>query len=1493
MRSLTRILLLTLAVLCALALTCAPSVHAAPVVSVRSTKAAPAAAAAAASATTSDQKPSVSPAAAKKTEAPVLPVAEPLVAKSADPAPTKASSSKESKSGKKDVSAVVESLGALKADDKETDQKFAPAVVAPKGGVRLVKDLLTGKLKPLLQTKDKEKAPDAATSASANANDKSKKKDAKKGPAISAVVAAAMADKDGKDAAAGKVNVKDEKHKRLGGRESKGVLARGKQTRDKDAKPLHISIGSRAGVADVVRDDVLQSVWNVSETSAAAEVSTSLVAASKDFNDFYLWRTFVAGDRTKRVITAQKPFILVANSEVATAQVTSWGPRQMAPVPLANSTEGATIDPKTKKPIKVRELLFGVQYECHSSGRTLVTVVLRLFEMTTGQRASDSVAFSFIKECERPEPATPNQPNVEGNAALPGLAIGTRKDVSDVVVNGEALPAWTISAETPEVARERDVHTYDTETQGTKFLLRYDAPVADANLTVNKAVFLVDEPTVLLVDGSGDLTEQSTVLRSGRTFTLALTFTCKKAGESHVTVALNFPFVESGKVSFSFRKKCSGLVVGDGATMNGIDIWQNENDESRTPEVVENGVVQPEWRPLQNLALEKKTTRTYGAGPDVDTVTFFAKLRRGYHPVEYDAPVVESYSPSGEVILRPTIGGSIQEASKLVAGVPRFLVLAFNCIREGDAVVTIKLPFRPNGAIQFNLRKTCVLDTEQKESAAAAVNEYSTGETLVPLPGINVGHFIDGSTVVENGIPTPEYHLTDSVDDLMILPKKYQWVNFFLSKNASYPGAQDVRFGRPELISTADIARPVISGLGAEGGLITDNEYSTVSVTFHCFTEGNTTLTLVIPLVGDEWLNAHNEPVSIKPARVDPIRISFVKECPSATEEPVIGMGGIGISGFSVGFSANTSELVFNGFPQPKYFGQHNKPKPDWDGVIIPTKTESTTLFLHYNGNGLENKLVGTEVLFQSPLVVAHNPTARPALAGAAAEGGVLVRDGPPLPLDLTFNCRYAGTAVVTVVVPIVPHGQISITIPKACAGDQAPHGVKVSGLHVGTTPLGSEVVSDGQTTSSYVSFATKKHQEHKVPAEEVTTTFYVRKTGSPVRAIEPLIYAHKPIVSVRVEHAMLVNSTRVDDDVDGDEIELNDEPGVINVTYACVHDGSTDITISLHLLPKGQVQWTFEKQCGEFTGVHHHDAGIVPGGLGDADEAYQKYRQQGEGPSNDMALPLLDMEPTKRPPSETDWDSDLIFGPPNAEQAAEYAAYLRKGGASPVPVPASASIAQDGFNPHSALDQADIQARVGKAGLAHLLIGTGKVGPSQSDVFDRSLPGLRYQKKVKASLDMSQDAVVKPDQETSTFYLSTSAPTLIYDAPTVVLDKKYFPYLRPTLAGPAATAGTLAMSEGPKKLEVTYNCARGGVFAVVLRVPVGDQWAVFRVIKICPNTELEDGNYWTAGRVLTGAAFVAIVVGLVSAACILRKKIATKTAANAMYVPVQQTEQN
>jgi len=438
------------------------------------------------------------------------------------------------------------------------------------------------------------------------------------------------------------------------------------------------------------------------------------------------------------------------------------------------------------------------------------------------------------------------------------------------------------------------------------------------------------------------------------------------------------------------------------------------------------------------------------------------------------------------------------------------------------------------------------------------------------------------------------------------------------------------------------------------------------------------------------------------------------------------------------------------------------------------------------------------------------------------------------------------------------------------------------------------------------------------------------------------------------VTHALLVNSSALDDDAQGDdEIELNDEVEAINVTYACVHQGRTDVTVTINLLPRGQLQWTWEKQCddvdAEWSAEQHPPLKAGVGhGASEVDSEYEKYLRLKESESlvdthvgaGSFSQALAQAQGQGKGPARgqsnsdfgagsSEWDHDFELGAPVHMREA-YAAWKLKqklaaafggggadgeekrvggsksvfdGGVSSPTDDASALAwnAAPDYNPHSALDHtnADQLRSLTSSSVSYLQIGTGRTGPQVRDVFSRSLPTPRYHMKSKAALDIAAYAVVKPDQQISTFYLSTVAPTPAgpqkYGRPTIQMDPKFAPYLRPTLLGPTgapATGGELVAGEAAHPLELHYRCVQGGVFAVGVSVPVGDparkERALFRVVKICPNLEVHEEFAWTAGRVFSLMGLVVAVVTLAAGFVFMRRVFRQKTLANTMYAPVQ-----
>ncbi len=247
----------------------------------------------------------------------------------AEKAPLTGKAAKEAAAAALDALTPAEAAAAAASSSKSKWGKIAK--VAPKGGVRVIKDMLTGKLKPL-PTKEEatETAKEITELEAGPARDGKGGKEAMahasatsalkaKAAQMSSVVAAALEKRAQHNKRRQRGSKKDDrKHKDI------SIINAGGKSKEADkhagagstSKPLHVQVGSSSGASDVINDGVVSAAWNISAISSAKDVNASLVDVRTDFSDFFLWRQFKAGDKEKRIITAQKPFVLVSNKHI-------------------------------------------------------------------------------------------------------------------------------------------------------------------------------------------------------------------------------------------------------------------------------------------------------------------------------------------------------------------------------------------------------------------------------------------------------------------------------------------------------------------------------------------------------------------------------------------------------------------------------------------------------------------------------------------------------------------------------------------------------------------------------------------------------------------------------------------------------------------------------------------------------------------------------------------------------------------------------------------------------------------------------------------------------------------------------------------------------------------------------------------------------------------------------------------------------------------------
>jgi hypothetical protein len=306
------------------------------------------------------------------------------------------------------------------------------------------------------------------------------------------------------------------------------------------------------------------------------------------------------------------------------------------------------------------------------------------------------------------------------------------------------------------------------------------------------------------------------------------------------------------------------------------------------------------------------------------------------------------------------------------------------------------------------------------------------------------------------------------------------------------------------------------------------------------------------------------------------------------------------IPGLQVGFTLRGGEIVQNGLPRPGYEASRALSlESRAPSVVVGANATVSTLYISYQSMArffaLARRLPwarsaanaagdrsaseaairadsATDLEIGDPIVSITNGFANPVLTGIAADGGKLVKNGPPLELDVrahttsspdvfracaavllddrllcalsvdcvcrfvcvqvTYNCLegQVGTEGITIKIPLIPAraGAVRFTIAKQCNGLPHLQGVYVTGLKIATEPDlmdAADVVFDGFTRPSYSSHKLVGSNEprYEAPMDEALTTFFVRyknRWAETMRALEPVVVARPPICNPSIEQS-------------------------------------------------------------------------------------------------------------------------------------------------------------------------------------------------------------------------------------------------------------------------------------------------------------------------------------------------------------------------------------
>ena len=158
--------------------------------------------------------------------------------------------------------------------------------------------------------------------------------------------------------------------------------------------PYLVNIGTTANLSDVMRDDEVSREYSHSIGTAGQVEGGHVVPETVDF---FIWRRRAAGESVDaaRSITVQRPIVFVKHNRLVSASVSNWGPRSMRLLPAVD----APVNTGAVPAVVSNHLEFTLTTTCLAPGSTTLTVTIRLFKMTHGQRSKSVKEFALRRVC--------------------------------------------------------------------------------------------------------------------------------------------------------------------------------------------------------------------------------------------------------------------------------------------------------------------------------------------------------------------------------------------------------------------------------------------------------------------------------------------------------------------------------------------------------------------------------------------------------------------------------------------------------------------------------------------------------------------------------------------------------------------------------------------------------------------------------------------------------------------------------------------------------------------------------------------------------------------------------------------------------------------------------------------------------------------------------------------------------------------------------------
>eukprot|EP00467_Chlorarachnion_reptans_P000264 CAMPEP_0114507162 /NCGR_PEP_ID=MMETSP0109-20121206/11856_1 /TAXON_ID=29199 /ORGANISM="Chlorarachnion reptans, Strain CCCM449" /LENGTH=1656 /DNA_ID=CAMNT_0001685883 /DNA_START=136 /DNA_END=5103 /DNA_ORIENTATION=- len=1086
-------------------------------------------------------------------------------------------------------------------------------------------------------------------------------------------------------------------------------------------------------------------------------------------------------------------------------------------------------------------------------------------------------------------------------AAMRSLRIGISQGGAEVVEHGKVNPRWSKASKQAFTIKAEETQ------KNFYFSLERESAVSAVKLLGRPVVFTdnssVVTPSVSEFQGFGGFNrvdrEHPSVVTVG--------FECHGPGAARVAVVVQ---LEGGAtVHFQFAKRCprdedAGVDVEareatpthkhkrqrrQGHYIKGFMVGSSKGGG----DVIEDGWLQPEYfLPDVGESLEDSASvvrrRARIIPYATHNVTFYLGLNHEMFPLRYSRPtVVADSADSRHPIAFPELYGSFMVNTKLENRWIYDLTVTFNCLREGiaDIIVTLPVGKRP---ITFAFRKACQQPPESFKPKIIRVN------------GLNVGSlFLDD--VVKDGKPLEIYSWSTDSDGLLAeVGPEIPVSRFVISREIPQDSREQIVFEEPTITPHRnDIIEPEVGkGTPPPFTLTAEKPAAKVRFMYHCKRRGSTVVTIALPwmLLQPSVDRASGEE---KVQRVmGTIHLHLIKTCRDPHAEVTRDEGGLDLPGFHIGYKRFSSNVVRDGYPTRHYFGQRNKINPDWKAITVPKDTRYTSFYVSYSKSPLALSKDGTQqyffavddgsddfVQFDIPMIHSHDAIARPRLMGEASRGMRLGR-GRSADITIVWNCVLNGTTSASVRIPIYPSGFVTYTVPKECDGKHTladlnrAEELRSRGMYVSTEfeedetkPMIPNVVTDGHTLDQFSTYKSgKRGGRYLVNSFEQSTLFflwyapYLASLGTDKFQYlnEPMIFAHRPICNPSLEHNLdYQQSTPSLLNPDGMTLTIDELVRVMNVTYNCVWEGETAITVVIPLVNRGKISFTWTKMCSEAEYdqfIPHcvqyktpEESETILGAMWEYVTSFTVAPEQetvhvqcercedGYVVVEAEDFPELDVDGNYLPPARYKRDecvrNSSHFGFEDESFDNMDTHHLEDDLAGNMPLVGEVDN-NEGWHEHDEVSWKAHDSVADGGQTALMNVGT-KLGGN--DVVQDNVASRMY------ALQGGDAAVVGSSVEESVFYIS---------ARDSLPQKLGYPSVKTRLLegenscsaevdGDASRGGVVRGAEG-LELKIKYKCERPGATAVLVVVPVQDSTAIsFRVVKLCKGYQTRADRAW------------------------------------------------